>query len=130
MAAAAAVLDAAATAAADEQQPSQHKPAAGIAEEALTAAAAAARQHACAAGEAVRRTAKKLHGRSGGALRALEQWWRRVRSYVWYLVEELFEEFQPWLKWIVFDAALTLVVGWLAKRFTPLRPLFEAVGWA
>jgi hypothetical protein len=40
------------------------------------------------------------------------------------------QEFQPWLKWIIFDAALTLLVGQLVKRVEFVRPLFEAVGWA
>jgi hypothetical protein len=40
------------------------------------------------------------------------------------------QEFQPWLKWIIFDAVLTLVIGQLVKYFERLRPLFEAVGWA
>jgi hypothetical protein len=40
------------------------------------------------------------------------------------------QEFQPWLKWIIFDAVLTLVIGQLVKYFDGLRPLFEAVGWA
>ena len=38
-------------------------------------------------------------------------------------------EFQPWLKWLIFDAVLTLLVGALVRRAEPLRPLFEAVGW-
>lgn len=40
------------------------------------------------------------------------------------------QEFQPWLKWIIFDAALTLVVGQLVKHVEAVRPLFEAIGWA
>lgn len=40
------------------------------------------------------------------------------------------QEFQPWLKWIIFDAVLTLVIGQLVKYCEGLRPLFEAVGWA
>jgi hypothetical protein len=40
------------------------------------------------------------------------------------------QEFQPWLKWIIFDAALTVVVGQLVKHVEFVRPMFEAVGWA
>lgn len=40
------------------------------------------------------------------------------------------QEFQPWLKWIIFDAALTLVIGQLVKHIEFMRPMFEAVGWA
>lgn len=40
------------------------------------------------------------------------------------------QEFQPWLKWIIFDAALTLLVGQLVKHVEFVRPAFEAVGWA
>lgn len=39
------------------------------------------------------------------------------------------QEFQPWLKWIIFDAVLTLVVGRLVKHAEFTRPLFEAIGW-
>lgn len=39
------------------------------------------------------------------------------------------QEFQPWLKWLVFDALLTLLLGLVVKRFEVLRPLVEAVGW-
>lgn len=39
------------------------------------------------------------------------------------------QEFQPWIKWLVFDALLTLLLGLVVKRFEGLRPLFEAVGW-
>lgn len=39
------------------------------------------------------------------------------------------QEFSPWWKWIIFDALLALIVGWLANRFEGLRPFFEAVGW-
>jgi len=40
------------------------------------------------------------------------------------------QEFQPWLKWIIFDALLTLLVGQLVKHVEVVRPLFEAIGWA
>ncbi|KAF8071276.1 hypothetical protein HT031_001359 [Scenedesmus sp. PABB004] len=50
----------------------------------------------------------------------------RLRRWLWAAIEELLEEFAPWLKWIIFDAALTLVVGVLVKRVALLRPLFEA----
>jgi hypothetical protein len=40
------------------------------------------------------------------------------------------QEFQPWLKWIIFDAVLTLIIGQLVKHVEAVRPLFEAVGWA
>ncbi|WIA12258.1 hypothetical protein OEZ85_012323 [Tetradesmus obliquus] len=61
---------------------------------------------------------------------SLRRYYEKVRSFVWYWIEELLEEFQPWLKWIIFDAVLTLVIGQLVKYFEGLRPLFEAVGWA
>jgi len=39
------------------------------------------------------------------------------------------QEFQPWLKWVILDAALTLLVSQFVKRFEGLRYIFEAVGW-
>jgi hypothetical protein len=39
------------------------------------------------------------------------------------------QEFQPWIKWLVFDAVLTLLLGLVVKRFESLRPVFEAIGW-
>lgn len=39
------------------------------------------------------------------------------------------QEFQPWIKWLIFDALLTLLLGALVRRCEALRPVFEAVGW-
>ncbi len=39
------------------------------------------------------------------------------------------QEFGPWLKWLIFDALLTIIVGFLATRFKQLRPVMELVGW-
>jgi hypothetical protein len=39
------------------------------------------------------------------------------------------QEFQPWFKWLIFDAFFTLVLGLIVQRFEALRPLAEAVGW-
>jgi hypothetical protein len=51
-------------------------------------------------------------------------------AFHWCSFSTVLQEFQPWLKWIIFDAALTLLVGQLVKRVEVVRPLFEAVGWA
>jgi hypothetical protein len=39
------------------------------------------------------------------------------------------QEFDPWLKWLIFDAAFTLLVGAVARQFESLQPWFAAVGW-
>ena len=38
------------------------------------------------------------------------------------------QEFQPWLKWIIFDAFLTLALAVLLRRYKRLRPVLEALG--
>jgi hypothetical protein len=40
------------------------------------------------------------------------------------------QEFEPWLKWVILDAVLAIVVAALVRRVEPLRPLFESIGWA
>lgn len=52
-----------------------------------------------------------------------------VKKRLSFLLEEILEEFSPWLKWVILDAFLTLVLRWLAKRYGFLNNLFEAVGW-
>jgi hypothetical protein len=39
------------------------------------------------------------------------------------------QEFTPWLKWLVFDSLLLLIVRFLSRRSTRLEALFEALGW-
>ncbi|PNW75578.1 hypothetical protein CHLRE_12g532327v5 [Chlamydomonas reinhardtii] len=56
-------------------------------------------------------------------------WLYKLRRRVWTFIEDLLEEFGPWIKWLVFDALLTLIVGFIASRFEATRPIFEAVGW-
>jgi hypothetical protein len=38
------------------------------------------------------------------------------------------QDFSPWLKWLVFDALLTAMIGFLATRYKGLHPLFRALG--
>jgi hypothetical protein len=40
------------------------------------------------------------------------------------------QEFEPWFKWVVLDAALAVIIAGLVRHVEPLRPLFEAIGWA
>lgn len=56
-------------------------------------------------------------------------WLLKLRDRVWETIVDLFEEFGPWLKWLIFDALLTIIVGFLATRFKQLRPVMELVGW-
>lgn len=39
------------------------------------------------------------------------------------------QDFQPWLKWLVFDAVFTLLITVLVKRAEFTRPLFTLIGW-
>lgn len=54
----------------------------------------------------------------------------RLPSRVSHPLLPLAQEFDPWLKWVVFDALLSLVVAALVKRVDSLRPFFETIGWA
>ncbi|GBF99682.1 hypothetical protein Rsub_12376 [Raphidocelis subcapitata] len=70
------------------------------------------------------RRAAAAHLRSCRDLLAkLKDWLRRLIDFV-------LDEFEPWFKWVVLDAALALVVAVLAARVEPLRVLFETIGWA
>jgi len=53
----------------------------------------------------------------------------RARSWIARLIDWAGEEFDPWLKWIVFDALFALATAAVARRVAAVRPLFEAVGW-
>jgi hypothetical protein len=48
---------------------------------------------------------------------------------VWDAVCWLLDEFEPWVKWLVYDALLTLLTAALSRRWKQLNPLFEALGW-
>lgn len=39
------------------------------------------------------------------------------------------QEFSPWLKWLILDAILALIVRALAANCEWLVPYFEAIGW-
>jgi hypothetical protein len=39
------------------------------------------------------------------------------------------QEFQPWLKWLLYDALFTLVLRAVAGKSDRLRTWFELVGW-
>ncbi|KAK9832576.1 hypothetical protein WJX81_000055 [Elliptochloris bilobata] len=54
---------------------------------------------------------------------------RRTRAALARLLDWLLQEFEPWFKWMVFDAVLYLVANAAVKRLSRLRPAFEAVGW-
>jgi len=53
---------------------------------------------------------------------------RRWKQRLWKFVYWLLEDFSPWLKWLLFDAILTALIGILATRFKGLHPLFRALG--
>ena len=40
------------------------------------------------------------------------------------------QEFQPWIKWLILDALLTLAIGTLLRRYKSFRPALEALGLA
>lgn len=39
------------------------------------------------------------------------------------------QEFSPWLKWLVFDSLLFLIVRFLSRRSLRMEALFDALGW-
>ena len=44
-----------------------------------------------------------------------------LKAKIWNLIELILEEFSPWLKWLVYDAILRVVVQFLMKRSERLR---------
>ncbi|KAL3160613.1 hypothetical protein ABBQ32_010543 [Trebouxia sp. C0010 RCD-2024] len=47
-----------------------------------------------------------------------------IRLVAWVL-----EEFQPWVKWVIMDAALAYFVGVSAKKYLRLAHVYQAIGW-
>ena len=39
------------------------------------------------------------------------------------------QEFEPWVKWVIMDAALAYFVGVSAKKYLRLAHLYQAIGW-
>lgn len=61
-----------------------------------------------------------------GAARSLARLARLLRR----LIDWAFgDEFEPWLRWTVLDALLTLCVGLAAKKVRAARPALRALGW-
>lgn len=52
----------------------------------------------------------------------------RFPIQLWSLVRFLLDEFEPWLKWLVFDAVLRMVVGWIAARNVRVRQFLTTIG--
>jgi len=50
------------------------------------------------------------------------------KTQVWGLIKFLLDEFEPWLKWLVFDAVLRIVLTFVANRSARLRVFFETLG--
>ena len=61
-------------------------------------------------------------------------WHRQSRelpsAQVWAIIRFLLDEFEPWLKWLVFDAVLRLVVAWLISKSERLRSFFGMLGFS
>eukprot|EP00884_Botryococcus_braunii_P008129 jgi/Botrbrau1/17317/Bobra.0015s0065.1 len=53
----------------------------------------------------------------------------RLLTALWDSFSWLFEEFEPWLKWLLLDSILTLAVGVLSKQLPSSRKVFRAIGW-
>ena len=53
----------------------------------------------------------------------------RFGEALWNAISWVLEEFEPWLKWMIFDAVMAVVVKAVASRWKALSPYLEAVGW-
>lgn len=85
----------------------------------------------CAADDARPASTTKRPASSSSALaRWCHDLLLRLRSWLMRVVEWAAEEFDPWLKWVIFDALFALATARLAARVAAVRPLFIAVGWA
>jgi hypothetical protein len=42
---------------------------------------------------------------------------------------EFGQEFEPWLKWVIMDALLSLAISILTRHAKHLKPIFNAIGW-
>jgi len=57
--------------------------------------------------------------------RELQTVWQKL----WNAICWVFSEFDPWLKWVVYDSILSLVVKYVSTRWKIARGVFEALGW-
>lgn len=39
------------------------------------------------------------------------------------------QEFEPWVKWVIMDAALAYFVGFSARHYLRLAHFYQAIGW-
>lgn len=39
------------------------------------------------------------------------------------------QEFEPWVKWVIMDAALAYFVGVSAKKYLRMAHVYQAIGW-
>ena len=39
------------------------------------------------------------------------------------------QEFEPWVKWVIMDAALAYFVGVSARHYLRLAHFYQAIGW-
>jgi len=53
----------------------------------------------------------------------------RTAHTVWRNLSWVLEEFEPWLKWIIFDAVMTLIIRGVSNRWKQSVPYLEAIGW-
>ncbi|KAK9865642.1 hypothetical protein WJX84_011182 [Apatococcus fuscideae] len=68
-------------------------------------------------------TSPKAKGRCSWAL----VWWR-VKHALWRVLAWLLQDFEPWLKWLLFDALKNALVNALARAFPALQPVFAFLG--
>ncbi|KAK9818636.1 hypothetical protein WJX74_006554 [Apatococcus lobatus] len=54
-------------------------------------------------------------------------WWR-LEAAVWRLAAWLLQDFEPWFKWLLFDACKNAIVNVLAQAFPLLQPVLALFG--
>jgi hypothetical protein len=75
------------------------------------------------------RPTPKKPSRYDSLLRWAHSLLNRLRSWLLRLVDWAAEEFDPWMKWVIFDALFALATAHVARKVAAVRPLFEAFGW-
>ena len=54
-----------------------------------------------------------------------------AHPYVLSLIRKMLpvQEFEPWVKWVIMDAALAYFVGASARHYLRLAHFYQAIGW-
>ncbi|KAK9799803.1 hypothetical protein WJX73_000557 [Symbiochloris irregularis] len=54
--------------------------------------------------------------------------WQRLKERLYHFVSWILNELEPWFKWLVYQAILSVLLRWIVKRVQTLGPWLDAAG--